>query len=68
MMTQHQYSECKQIMINELNIYLHSGAKLMLLTHFSPVLHFMWKPVICFALENRNEWFLYEMQQWAEMG
>ena len=30
-------------------------------THFSLVLHFIQKPVI-------NDWFLYEIQRWAEMG
>ena len=30
---------------------------LEILTHFSPVLHFIWKPDIYFA-----DWFLYEMQ------
>ena len=38
--------------------------RVMALTHISPVLQFILKPVLYFDLEIKW-WFLYEMQHWA---
>ena len=35
------------------------------LTHFSPVMHLMWKPVICFAQQNKS---VVSVGNWADMG
>ena len=40
---------------------------LLYFTHFSPVWQFIQKPVI-FLQSKTNDWFLYETQQWVEMG
>ena len=39
-------------------------SKLILLTHFRPLLHF----IEASNLIKSNDLFLYEMQHWAEMG
>ena len=50
------------------HIKLSPGVILVDLTQISLVLHFIQKPVTWLAEQEKNNWFLYEMQHWAEMG
>ena len=62
----HKITQRKSTSTEPAAITLVIGGDYPELTHFSPLLSCIWKPVVCFALQNNS--FLYETQYWAEMG